>query len=114
MAACLAQHGHRDAHARSVDQAVVYGRLDAQVGATGIPDRGDPAIQHRCEASGCDVELIGEWSFKTAQRVDAFHHRVDVAVDHSGKDRHTAGIYANIAVQAETGVGDAATVQDHV
>ena len=108
----LAEHAHRDLHARPDDQAAAHRLGDAQVGAAGVADVRDALRERPAQVVHGLVERVAERRLQLPQGVDAADHDVHVAVEQPGQHRGAGAVDLLVAVQAGAHL-DHPAVLDH-
>jgi hypothetical protein len=114
MAAGLADHRQADLHPGSVDQPLVDGALDAQVGAAGVAHGGDPGAQRGLQVVDRLEEHVAERGVQVAQLVHVADHDVDVAVEEPRQQRLAAQVHPPVCVEPATDLHDPAVGHHHV
>jgi hypothetical protein len=112
VAAGLADHADRDVHAGPGDQALVDRGLHPEVGATGVPDRGDPGPERRPQVLHGLVEGEREGCLQVLPLVDVGEQDVSVAVEEARQDRLAGRVDPLVPVQTGPDRDDPA-VLDH-
>ena len=114
VAARLADHPQAELDARTADQALVSRLPDAEVGATGVPHRGDPGVERARHVPRRIEDPIGERLLRQAPQVDVGDPDVHMAVEQPGQDRAAGDLDRLVAIEAAADVDDAAILDDQV
>ncbi len=108
MAPGLAQQTDGDLQPGTGNQTILHRPLDAEIGASRVPHRGDPGPQGRLQVARRLVEAIGEGSLHHPEEVHVADRDVDVGVDEPGKQGLAGAIHHLVPVQPLPHLHDAA------
>ena len=98
----LGQHLQGDLQAGTGDEAFVDGLFDTQVGAPGIPHRGDSGPQRRLQVSGGLEEPVGERRLDNSPHVDVAEHHMDMCIEQARQEMQSGAIDGLVAVEARS------------
>ena len=106
VAAGLAQRLAGDEQPRADEQALFHRSLEAPVGAAGVAQRGEAAVQHRAHGDGAFGGQQGQGHVGEQLQVDLGQHDVDVRVDQAGHQGAVADVDALGVGRGDRAIGD--------